>query len=200
VSDASRIQEILQRYIENPPEQEYDCDGENYKHQLWDVARQMKDVPSIASLPGYAVVPIIEKALKRSGHDWTSLGYDSSAGAIDALEGVWDKAQLGMNEAPLSAAVRRAKAAPVTFRTKRVSTLYQAFLNIAYQLQIMRGDDFIVLPVEPLAKILGVSPMRISDYRAYAKTDGFLHEDASYCWNGAGKGVATKFHFRWDGK
>jgi hypothetical protein len=87
-----------------------------------------------------------------------------------------------------------AERSPITFQTNRLTTIYRRFLNICYQLQVMRGNDYIVLPVDRLGQILGVNPRRVSDYRVFAQDEAFLHEIAKSCYSRNG-GVATKFRF-----
>ena len=170
---------------------------DNNQHQYWDMIRELKGVQFMASMPGYEAIPIMQAVMRHRGYDGLSaLGYESEEEAIDDLECLWDKVRLAMDEAPLNAAIRMANRHPLQFQTKRISPTYQYFLNIAYQLQIMRGDKYIVLPVVALGEMLGKSPMRISDYRKYAQNeDHHLEMVAKACRNGNGPGLATKFRF-----
>ena len=201
--DSIKLIAILKDYLANPPEEndarEFRQSGEGYKHRYWDMVREMKGVSGMAFLPGHVAIPVIEEALLELGAELTALGYDCEEDATDDLESLWDNVKLAMNEAPLQAAVRMTMAHPLEFETERLSTKYQQFLNIGYHLQSMRGDDYISLPVGALSKILGVTPVRVSDYRKYAIADGYLAPFAKATWNPKGTGVATKFHFRWEG-
>ena len=186
------LEAVLQRYIQeltdNPPEEtEFD---EDCKHFCWDMVRELKDDHYMASLPGYLAVPVLQQILG----DLRVLGYQSAEEATDDLETLWDKVKLGASEGPLAAALRMADRFPVKFRTNRLSTIYQRFLNIGYHLQVMRGEHYISLPVDRLGEILGVNPRRVSDYRNFAQDAGFLHQIAKSCYSGNG-GVATKFRF-----
>lgn len=173
----SYVEMVLQRHIDNPPDPpdgdfpNINDEGE-YKHRYWDMVRELKDDRYMASLPGYFALPILQRVIG----DLRALGYESADEATDDLEPLWDKVKLGATEGPLDAAARMAERYPVRFRTNRLSKAYQRFLNIAYQLQVMRGGDNIALPVARLAEILGVSPMHVSRFREYAKDDGFLRE------------------------
>lgn len=175
-----------------------DRDDQRNHHRYWDMLREVKGVDyNMASLPGYMIVPILQRVLQARGYDGlSSLGYDSEGEAIDDLECLWDTIKLAMDEAPLAAAIRMAKRHPLQFQTKRISPMYHFFLNVGYQLQLMRGDNYIALPVVVLGRMLGKSPMRISDYRGYAQNeDHHLKMVAKECWNGKGSGIATKFRF-----
>jgi hypothetical protein len=194
-------EEVLSNYIDNLPEPDnHDlpnvlgdrADGE-YKNRHWDMVRELKDDSYMASLDGCLAVPILQHVLQGLGYELTDLGYETDEEAIDDLENVWDAVKLGMHEAPLGAALRMADRHPMKFRTKRLSARYKRFLNVAYRLQVMRGDDYIALPVERVGQMLGVSPMRITDYRTYAQADGFLFETAKACFSQGGGGIGTKF-------
>ena len=127
------------------------------------------------------------------------LGFEDEESAIDELKTAWDKVALALGEAPVSAAVRMANAFPVRFQPRRISPIYHRFLNVAYHLQLLRGEEYICLPVHKLAQILGVTPTRVSDYRNNAIQDRFLQLEAKACWNPKGEGSATKFRFiGWD--
>jgi hypothetical protein len=201
--DVAEIETLLQPYIDDPPDPP-DWDHPNltedgYKHRFWDMVRELKGVEYMSCLEGYLAVPILRQVLNARGCALTALGYDSEDEALDDLECLWDKVKLSMGEAPLHAAVRMAERHPVRFPTKHLGVKYHSFLNIAYHLQLMRGDDYIVLPTEKLGEILGVDPSRITDYRAYAKVEGYLKEVAKARFCTGGKGRATQFLFRWDG-
>jgi len=197
----SEVETILEAHIGQEEHPVRDRDGDDRRHKYWDMTRELKGVGYMASLPGYLIVPIIQKVLQARGCSLVALGYDSEDEAIDDLECLWDKVKLAMNEAPLEAAVRMAKRRPLHFETRRISPTYQRFLNIGYYLQEMRGDDYISLPTEPLGRILGVDPSRVTDYRGYGMKEGYLMEMAKSCYRTDGlPGVATKFRFQTDGK
>jgi hypothetical protein len=192
-----QIEEILLRHIEEMiPEDEDETDFRqtgDYKHRYWDMTRELKEIRGIASLPGYLTMPLLQQVLKSQDRSLADLGYESEEEALGDLEALWDKVRLGMKESPLEAAVRMAEDHPVEFKTKRLSRAYQRFLAIAYYLQIMRGDQYIALPVVALAGILGVSSMAVSMYREYAKADGYLSEIGKAHHSSR---MATKFRFR----
>jgi hypothetical protein len=190
------METVLQRYIDNPPEAPEH--GEAYKSPYWDMVRELKDDCFMASLAGYLAIPILQKVLAGRGYALTALGYESDPMGMDRvieeLERAWDAVKLGMQEAPLGAAVRMARRHPLRFRTNRLSVIYQKFLNIAYYLQRMREDDYIALPVVRLGQMLGVSPRCITDFRKFATNEGFLRLEAKACYSRDG-GIATKFRF-----
>jgi hypothetical protein len=194
----AEVWEILLHAVEhcdNPYDNpDFRRDGE-YKHQHWDMVGALKGVSPMASLEGYRAIPILKQVLDAHGYSLTDLGYESEGAAIDDLEALWENRKMALREAPLEAAVRMAKAKPIEFQTTRISENYQLFLNIGYRLQEMRGDEFIVLPVVRLGKILGVSWRRVTDYRRYAKKDGYLIDVAKSCRNANGNGLAAKFSF-----
>jgi hypothetical protein len=191
-----KAEQLLLHFIENPPEEDADFrrDG-TYKNARWDLVRALKAVPLMSSIPGATMVELIQDVLEARGFTLCDLGYETEDEAIDDLEMLCDKIALAIDEAPLGAAVRMACAYPFTFRTKRISPKYHRFLLIAYHLQELRGRNYICLPVKNLSKILGVSAMRISDYRGFAEKDGLLKPLAPSCYYPDGHGTATKFRF-----
>jgi hypothetical protein len=68
---------------------------------------------------------------------------------------------------------------------------YNKFLSIAGWLQVARGDDPIVLPVEKLANELGVTAQMVSHWRQRAQRQGLLSEVGRY----VAHIQATKFRF-----
>jgi hypothetical protein len=101
---------------------------------------------------------------------------------------------------PLKIAVERARREPLELRNERPEK-YAKFISIAGWLQVEMGDHHIMLPVEALGKVLGVSPRMVSGYRKLAIKERYLRELVSYVPPGAGEpGRATEFVFdvtRW---
>jgi hypothetical protein len=189
----SHVQSVIARHANAQLEEsDYPFEGrsEDFKHRYWDMVRELKNDSNMVSLPGHLAIPVLRQVVG----DLTALGYETEDDASDDLESIWDKVKLAAREAPLSAAARMADQCPIKFQTARLSIVYQRLLNIGYQLQVMRGNDYISLPVVRLGEILRVNPRRVSDYRTFAQHDGFLHEVAKSCYSASG-GVATKFRF-----
>lgn len=201
IADVWRIlQDSIERgYDWDDDDPDFRRDGD-YRHQHWDMVGALKGISCLGALEGYEAIPILEQILDVQGYELSDLGYDSEGEAVDDLEALWENRKMALGEAPLEAALRMAKNRPVTFQTNRISENYQLFLNIGYRLQEMRGDDYIVLPVVRMAKILGVSWRRVTDYRRYAKADGYLRDVAKACRNANGSGLAAKFQFRSSGR
>jgi hypothetical protein len=166
----SRLKEILLGYsLQNP-------------RDAFDVVRRLKGVEGMVTLPGYEAIPMLSEIMDSAGFSLLHLGLEceDEDEAIEILEDAWDRAKLPEGQSPLEAASRYLMEEPVFFETKRLSKKYQYFLGIGYYLQLMRGDHYIALPVEPLAKILKASAMRISSYRGYGETDGYLRKVGRY--------------------
>jgi hypothetical protein len=188
----SHVETVLQRYIDELPDDPC-CgaskDGSDYKHPRWDMVRELKDDPYMAPQRGYEAIPVLQQIRPDV---LTALGYDSPEEGFDDLEMLWDTVMLGASEDPLAAAVRTAERYPMTFRTKRASTVYARLLNISYHLQDMRGGAYISLPVVRMGEILGVSPMHVSRLLAFMRAEGFLRplEKAHHF-----RRMAAKFRF-----
>jgi hypothetical protein len=170
---------------------------ETNKHRLWDTLRELKGVSCMASIPGYLAIPVMRRVLAGRGLALTALGYESDDDAIDDLEALWDRVKMAANEDPLDAAVRNSELHPVGFATNRLSPAYHRFLNVGYQMQLLRGSAPIALPQERLSEVLGVSQKRVSDFCQFAKQEKFL-DPVNRC--NRERHLAATFFFRWQGK
>jgi hypothetical protein len=106
----------------------------------------------------------------------------------------WEKVKVKAGQDPLASAVLLAQELPV-LRGERFSHFknYALFLNIAYHLQRLQGDNDIYLPVHRLAEHLAVSARVVCDYRFMAKIHGFLKLTAKHTTR-----RATRFRVKLD--
>jgi hypothetical protein len=108
---------------------------------------------------------------------------------------IWDKIRYLPGESPLEGAWERTQACPMVLRDEvlnaRESEAYPRFVSLAGWLQVMMGDQDILLPVEKVGKVMGLDPSCISIFRRWAKNDGYLKEEKK----SVRKVKATRFRF-----
>jgi hypothetical protein len=104
---------------------------------------------------------------------WQATDFNEDEMLNAAVE--WEKVITPADQDPMTLAVLFARELPVVvggvfsqFKN------YQFFLNVAFHLQRMAGDRDVYLPVELLARHLGVTPRIASNYRQLAKMQGYL--------------------------
>jgi hypothetical protein len=186
-----RFKEVVHKYINNVTDPD---------KELFHMVREIKADKHLKQLEGYLFIPILQAMLKADGRSVLDLGYEDEDEAIDDLEGKWEDAQLGLEEAPLAAAARLADRHPLVFRTNYASPIYQRLLNIGYYMQQMRRSKPIALPVVVVAKVLRLKekagPMRVSRMRRHAaEDDHFLEVVAHHHFYRGQPGEGTKFRF-----
>jgi hypothetical protein len=111
----------------------------------------------------------------------------------------WDKIRILVGGTPLDSALKFADECPLGLRPELKecrSTGYPRFISMAAYLQVGRGNDHILLPCDDVSKLLGVTAMTVSRYRAWAVEDGYLtvvkpHEP----YRGKKPTRATEFRF-----
>ena len=123
---------------------------------------------------------------------WHAADFDEDEVLTAVVE--WGKVKTGAGENTLLSAVHLAQEKPV-FKGERFRHFknFALFLNIAYHLQQLQGDDDIYLPVHGLAAHLSVTARVVSHYRFTAKMYGFLKETAKHT-----KKRATRFRVNLD--
>jgi hypothetical protein len=124
---------------------------------------------------------------------WFGMGReDAEAVFLDC----WDKVRYLPGFQPLDSALEMARRQPLQV-PKRYTEGYALFVGMAGWLQVARGDRPIMLPVEDVGALLGVTPMTVSRYRRWAKETGILVEVREARFGGKkGAGEATEFRFR----
>jgi hypothetical protein len=117
----------------------------------------------------------------------------------------WDKIRHLPGFSPLANALEMAKRRPLSVlaeHKRAFAANYEVFISLAGWLQVDMGDTPILLPVEQVAELLGVTPKSVSRYRQWAVADGYLRELREAQFGGPGQdGRATEFVFdiaRWE--
>jgi hypothetical protein len=176
---------------------------------LFHFCRLVKAHPDMEAVTARQALKRVEQVLRgwrggipegRKGMgDWEAwFGVAREDAQVEILD-AWDKVRYLPGQTPLDNALRSARECPLVLRdeeTARRADGYPLFVSVAGWLQVAMGDRAIMLPVELLAKALGVKPMTVSRYRRWAVEDGYLHEVRPYEFRGKGKGgKATEFRF-----
>jgi hypothetical protein len=111
----------------------------------------------------------------------------------------WDKIRLLPGRTPLEAALELARATPLILRPEERRTRppgYTAFVSLAGWLQVVAGDQNILLPVEDVGRLLRCSPRTVSSYRRWAAQDGYLRLVRGHVFRSKDEvGQATEFRF-----
>jgi hypothetical protein len=126
---------------------------------------------------------------------WLKVGRDT---AEAEFYGAWDAIRYLPFENPLTGALDRAFAQPLTLLPKiaeRRPEGYALFVGLSGWLQVMMGDRNILLPVAEVADLLNVDRSTVSRYRRWAKEDGYLKEVKQAIHRSKGKGEASEFRF-----
>jgi hypothetical protein len=146
----------------------------------WQFCRFLKAHPHSAFLAADELIEAVP---------WAETGFDDAEVAVVLNE--YDKVAFAAGKGPLDWAREMAEEYPLIDPPGPRLGLYARFCAIAGWLQTLRGDQPIVLPVEKLASVLGVSPRSITSLRQLAIRAGILEEVAPYK-----KGLkATQFKF-----
>jgi hypothetical protein len=101
------------------------------------------------------------------------------------------RVKMAKGQGPLDWAMSCAAQYPLTDPEDLGFERYNRFLSIAGWLQVQRGNAPVYLPVEKLAKLLGVSARQVSTWRALAQRQGLLTETCPYRF----RQKATEFRF-----
>jgi hypothetical protein len=169
-----------------------DITGMDYQTPLWRLVRKLKRVSKMPGMTGIEALAVVEGFVE----NWTIFsGIDDDEDGREEFVTTWDVVQLAEDEEPLAAAAERAEKKPYRFKTGHYGAKYQKFLNIGYRLQQIRRNKPIYLPCERLAKILGVSSMRITNYRQFALEEGYLRLVEKHHFVPGSGGRSTAFRF-----
>ena len=106
------------------------------------------------------------------GFPWEELFPDSDDPQMEFVA-TWDKVRIPAGEDILALAVALAKQKPLKPRIS-ISPGYSRYVSIAARLQELRPNNYIQLPVERLAKAIGVDARTISHYGQFARKDGLV--------------------------
>jgi hypothetical protein len=110
---------------------------------------------------------------------------------LDVILSEIERVKFAQGAGPLDWAVVMSSQYPLSDPEDLQLEKYNKFLSIAGWLQIIRGAEPIVLPVEKLAGELGVTPQLVSNWRQRAQRQGILSEVKRY----VAHKQATQFRF-----
>jgi hypothetical protein len=126
------------------------------------------------------------------------VGVDAESGRVEFVV-QWDRGfKLLIGVPPLQHALDRADAAPLDLRIDRpraFSAAYQRFVSLAGYLQLHRGDGPILLPLDAVAELLGVSRTAVSGYVRLAIGDRYLRRTKAACRADGGANAAAEYRF-----
>ena len=112
----------------------------------------------------------------------------------------WDKVRHPSNWALLNDALELAKQCPLVpeYCKKRTIEDYELFIGFAGHLQVMVGDQNILLPCEKIGRLLDCDKSTISRYRQMAEKEQYLIVMKPHRSPVTGNGKATEFRFATD--
>lgn len=148
-----------------------------YHTQLWSFTRSVKSHYPEGTDPHCVFFEIEDEIEQRGG--WAILDTDLTDEEL-YFEFVcnWNAVRFRDGETPLGNAVAMADTHPLmparASKSKDRLIGYARFISIAGWLQVAMGNCEILLPVDTLAPILGVSAMTVTRYRQTAIRDGYL--------------------------
>jgi hypothetical protein len=111
--------------------------------------------------------------------------------AIDMIVSEIERVNYAKGMGPLDWATAMASQYPIEDPAGLKLERYNRFLSISFWLQMSQGDKPIVLPVEKIAALLGVTPSQVSNWRQRAQGQQLLHQTAPYIAHKRG----TQFRF-----
>jgi len=124
-------------------------------------------------------VPVGDRRRRDPGCHWWHWFGISSDGAEAEFIGAWDKIRHVPGDDPLAsvwAAAQRTNTVLPDSITQPRPGGYKKFIAFAALLQSEMGERNILLPVERLARLMGLEPVTISRYRRWGVEDRFLLE------------------------
>ena len=126
----------------------------------------------------------------------TMLGIDPAT-LLAAVETAWLKVRFPGD--PLTRAFDRAREAPIEPVGLRCGARLELFVSVCWYLQRAAGDEPIVVPLERIAALLGVTWRAVSNYRASAVRDGLLIEvDKTWHYAKGEPARAKTYRFNFD--
>jgi hypothetical protein len=142
---------------------------------MWEFVRSCKAHPTLSGLSATNALQQINKIRLRDG----DLGFPWEEGFPDSDDprmefvATWDKVRVPFGADILDMAVATAKQKSLKPRNC-ISESYRFYVSIAGRLQELRPGDYINLPVERMAKAIGVAPRMVSNYAQVAKKSGLI--------------------------
>jgi len=173
---ASPLLQVTRRYLE----ERNDWDRHDGKEPLWDYVRVVLTVTMKGGqkLPPDEALEWAEMALDELGETWESFeGIDDCEGGRSDFFMAYQRAKLPAGEDLLQFAWERAEANPVKFAHKFPSDEYVRFLNFAYRLQEIIGEEKpIAIPRKEVSELMGATTKTVSNWRTIAQMEGYLSQ------------------------
>jgi hypothetical protein len=147
--------------------------------QVFKFAHKAKGRPELANLEALDAADTIETILETwdeadPDDPWSI--FDESADGRAEFISVWDKIKYPAGKDILKHATEAAGHAPPLKPIRLYSKKYAQFLGIAAQLQVMRPNIGIKLPVEALGRVLGCDYSLVGKYRKFAEKEQILRK------------------------
>ena len=131
---------------------------------LFQFVRYLRAYPKLAQLSAAETFEVLSEL------PWQEVFPDSDDPEIEFLA-TWDKVRVAAGEDILDLAVARARERQLRL-LRPLTESYSLVLDIAFQLQCLRPDDYITLPVERLGKILNRTARTVSYSRTAPRRMG----------------------------
>ena len=154
---------------------------DGFRSAMWEFVRRMAAHPELRGLQAedaFRLLSVIEVKRADRRLSWPELFPDSDDPAIE-FHSTWEKVRVPYGDDMLVLAVGSARDRPMKLRNS-ISEKYSLYVSIAAHLQCLRPGDYINLPVERLATILGVETRTVSYYSQQAQNDGYLRRIAKH--------------------
>lgn len=124
------------------------------------------------------------------GEPATYINWTNADEITDTFSAIYPDVIYEEGETLIDTVIAKAKRQPL--RLKHISPSLNRFLSIAYHMQLLQGDNHILLPVGRLSKALGCTEQYISNLRKLGKSEGLLEEQGKHSKRGK---QATQFRF-----
>jgi hypothetical protein len=181
----------------------------DWRSPLFEFVRVVKAHPDVRGLTAAKAMRAVGAVFKswagrkpaeqRKADDWEFWLGEPRDDAQAEFLAVWDKVRFLPGDSPLEAAAAAAENTPLDLRQdvmERRSDGYPRFVALAGWLQVIAGNRNIMLPVANVGALLGVQPMTVSRYRAWAVEDRYLREMRPSKFYGEGQGGrAAEYRF-----
>jgi hypothetical protein len=151
--------------------------------QVFKFAREAKGQAGLADLEALDAADAIETILETWDEADPDDPWNVFADSVDARAEfitIWDKIKYPPGTNILNLAADATENAPPLKPKRLYSKKYAQFLGIAAQLQIMRPNIGIKLPVEALGKILGCDYSMVCHYRKFAEKERILEKTKAF--------------------
>ena len=143
---------------------------------LFSTIRHLQVRPEFRNAKWEYAAGAVEFWLVSKRTDWTVFpGIISEQDAYAEFEDVWSEIRILPDLGIIEQAAERAKDCPFPRnRTSRKHEGYVHFLGLAAHLQMLRGDQVILLPCRYTGRVLGVSHETVSRYIRWAQAERLL--------------------------